>query len=142
MPSLPLQSPARFVPPFAVSFANSTGDSDVVSAANPLPVTAASASAPAVLAGSVSASGVLGPFQPVTGRPVMLSLAGTWAGQVKVLRSTDGGATKMPLTALGQAYGTYATNICEPVWEDGELGASLYLDVTLSSGAISYRMGQ
>ena len=142
MPSLPLLSPARYAPPFAVSFANAAGDSDVVSAANPLPVATAPASAPAALAGSVSATGVIGPFQPVAGRPVMLSLAGTWAGQVKVLRSTDGGATKLPLTALGQAYGTYAANICEPVWEEGEVGASLYLDVTLSSGAISYRMGQ
>ncbi len=142
MPSLPLQSPARFVPPFAVSFANVAGDSDVVSAANPLPVAAAPATAPAVLAGSVNASGVLGPFQPVAGRPVMLSLAGTWAGQVKVMRSTDGGTTKQPLTALGQAYGTYVANIYEPVWEEGEIGASLYLDITLSSGSISYRMGQ
>ncbi len=142
MPSMPIQNPARYVPPFAVSFANTIGDSDVVSAANPLPVISVAATAPSPLAGSLSTSGVLGPFLPITGRPVMLSLTGTWVGQVKLLRSTDGDTTKLALTAMGQTYGSYTANICEPVWEDGELGASLYLDVTLTSGSLNYRMGQ
>lgn len=142
MPSVPLLNPAPYAPPFAMSFANAGGSTDVVSATNPLPVTSAAATSPTPLNGSASANGVLGPFQPVPGRPVMLSLSGTWAGTVKIVRSTNGGTTKLPLTAMGQAYGSFTANMCEPVWEEGEVGATLYLDVTLTSGSLTYRMGQ
>ena len=142
MSSIPLLSPARFAPPFAMSFANPVGDIDVVSATNPIPVASAPLAAATALAGSIAATGVRGPFQPVLGRSVMLSLAGTWVGTVRLLRSVDGGTTKLPLTAMGQTYGSYTANICEPVWEEGEVGATLYLDVTLSSGSLTYRMGQ
>lgn len=142
MTAAPLQPPARYVAPFAVSFANTNGDSDVVSSANPLPVTSAAAASPTPLAGTASVSAVFGPFLAVLGRPVMLALSGTWAGQVRVLRSTDGGTTKLPLTALGAAYGSYTANLCEPVWEEGEAGVRLYLDATLTSGSLTYRMGQ
>lgn len=142
MPSTPLQTPGRFVAPVAVSFANPAGDSEVVSGANPLPVYAAPLAPPAALAGLATASGVFGPFAPRLGQPVMLALSGTWSGTVRVLRSTDGGATKLALTALGQPYGIYTANLCEAVWEDGEAGAALYLDVTIAGGALTYRMGQ
>lgn len=142
MPSTPLQSPARYVAPVAVSFANASGDSDVVSPANPLPVYAAASAAPVALAGSTATSALLGPFRPQLGRPVMLALTGTWGGTVKILRSTDNGASRLALTALGQPYGSYTGNLCEPVWEEGEAGVALYLDVTLSSGSLTYRMGQ
>jgi hypothetical protein len=142
MSSIPLLSPARFAPPFAMSFANPVGDIDVVSATNPIPVASAPLAAATALAGSIAATGVRGPFQPVLGRSVMLSLAGTWVGTVRLLRSVDGGTTKLPLTAMGQTYGSYTANICEPVWEEGEVGATLYLDVTLTSGSLTYRMGQ
>ena len=142
MTAAPLQPPARYVAPFAVSFANVNGDSDVVSSINPLPVSTAPSTPPAPLAGSASTSGVFGPFLAVLGRPVMLALSGTWVGQVRLLRSTDGGATKLPLTALGAAYGSYTANLCEPVWEEGEAGVRLYLDATLTSGSLTYRMGQ
>jgi hypothetical protein len=72
----------------------------------------------------------------------MLTLSGTWAGTVKLLRSVDGGTTRLPVTAAGQPYGTFTGNICEPVWEESEAAALLYLDVILSSGSLSYRMGQ
>jgi hypothetical protein len=142
MPSVPLLNPAPYAPPFAMSFANAGGSTDVVSSTNPLPVTSAAATSPSPLAGTANATAVLGPFIPVPGRPVMLSLAGIWAGTVKILRSTDGGTTRLPLTAMGQAYGVYTANLCEPVWEEGEVGAQLYLDVTRTSGSIVYRMGQ
>lgn len=142
MTASPLQPPARYVAPFAVAFANPTGDSDVVSASNPLPVSSAPATSPTPLAGTANATGVVGPFLPVSGRPVMLTLSGAWAGQVRIARSTDGGTTKLPLTAMGQVYGSYTGNLCEPVWDEGEVGARLYLDITLTSGSVAYRMGQ
>lgn len=142
MTAAPLQPPARYVAPFAVSFANANGDSDVVSSTNPLPVSSAASAPPTPLAGTATISGIVGPFLPVLGRPVMLALSGTWAGQVRLLRSADGGTTKLALTALGQAYGIYTANLCEPVWEEGEAGVRIYLDVTLASGLLTYRMGQ
>lgn len=142
MPPSPLQNPARFVPPFAVSFANASGESDVVSAANPLPVSTIASAAPASLSGTATSSETVGPFLPIAGRPVMLTLSGTWSGSVSIRRSADGGTTKLPITALGKPYGTYSANICEPVWEEGEAGIQLYLAVTLASGTVSYRMGQ
>jgi len=142
MTSAPLQQQARFVAPVAVSFANTAGDSDVVSQANPLPVYTATPASPAPLAGTATANGVFGPFTPAMGRAVMLSLSGAWTGAVKLLRSADGGTTRLGLTALGQAYGSFTANVCEPVWEESEAGALLYLDATIASGSLTYRMGQ
>jgi hypothetical protein len=99
MPSTPLNTPARYVPPFAMAFANAAGDSDVVSSANTLPVATAPIVSPAPLEGVADITGTSAHFIPVPGRPVMLSLSGTWTGTVKILRSTDGGSTRLPLTA-------------------------------------------
>ena len=94
------------------------------------------------LAGSSSASGSFGPFVPELGRPIRLTTAGTWTGSVQLLRSTDGGTTRLPLTAGGQGWGSYTANANEAVTEESESGATYYLGVTLSSGTISYRMAQ
>lgn len=142
MPSIPIQSPASYVPSRAAAFADVDGTSMLVSASNPMPVSIGAAAAAAALAGSSTASGVLGPFLPVAGRPVVLALSGTWSGTVAVQRSTNGGTTKLPLTVAGAVWGQFTTNACEPVWEESEAGAALYLDVTLSSGTLAYRLAQ
>lgn len=142
MPSIPIQSPASYVPSRAAAFADVDGTSMLVSANNPMPVAIGPAAAAAALAGSSAASAVLGPFLPVAGRPVVLALSGTWSGTVMVQRSTNGGTTKLPLTIGGVAWGQFTTNVCEPVWEESEAGAALYLDVTLSSGTLTYRLAQ
>jgi hypothetical protein len=142
MPTSPLKTPAGYVPQMAIAFANTAGDADIVSATNPIPTVVQPFTAAAALAGSLSASGQAGPFQPKTGRAVVLTLTGTWTGTVKLLRSVDGGATKQPVTANGMAYGVFTANACEPVWEESEAAALLYLDVTLTSGTVSYRLGQ
>jgi hypothetical protein len=142
--SLPITAPAGYYPPFALAYADEDGDGVIVAAANPLPVAVAEA-APAVstpLAGSTSASGVLGPFAPVAGRAIWLSLSGTWTGTVRVERSVDGGTTKLPLTAGGEPWAMFTANACEPVAEDGESGAAYYLDATLASGTLTYRLAQ
>lgn len=141
MPTTPIQSPASYVPSRATAFADSQGNSQLVSAANPLPVTF-DAGTTTALAGTTSVTSVLGPFTPLVGRAVVLALSGTWSGTVKVRRSSDGGTTKLPLTAGGSAWGEFIGNCCEPVWEESETGASLYLDVTLSSGTLAYRLAQ
>lgn len=142
MPITPLKTPAGYVPQMAVAFANANGDAEPVSASNPLPFQEQPFAAAPAIAGTVSASGVVGPFAPRAGRAVMLMLSGTWTGSVKVVRSVDGGATKTGLTAGGAPWGVYAANVCEPVWEESEAAATLYLDITLTAGALTYRLGQ
>jgi len=114
-----------------------------VSSAALLPVSLGStAPAPAALSGTLAASGSVGPFTPVAGQPVILALSGTWSGSVRPLRSTDGGTTRLPLTMAGAAWAQYSANCCEPVWEEYEAGAQLYLSGTVTSGSIAYRVSQ
>ena len=143
MPSPPIQSPSAYSVSRAVAFADIDGAATLVSATSPLPVTAmASSGSPTPLAGNASTSSVVGPFAPVTGRAVILSLQGTWTGTVTVLRSTDSGTTKLPLTVAGSAWGAFASNCCEAIWEESEAVARLYLDIALASGNVTYRLAQ
>ena len=139
---IPVSAPAAYAPVSAIGFAEPDSTLAPVSADRPLPVSPVSIPAPTALIGSASASVVVGPFTPNSNKPVILSLTGTWSGTVKLVRSTDGGTTKLPLTAAGQAWGVFSANCCEPVWEETAVGAALYLDITLGSGMISYRVGQ
>ena len=142
MPDVPISFPARYAPGVAVHFAAASGSAATVSHAAPLPVEVKPAAAPAALTGTASASAIVGPFAPAPGRPVWLTLAGTWAGSVQLLRSSDGGTTRQPVTVGGAAWGRYAGNACEAAWEDSEAGAQLYLDVVLASGTLAYRLAQ
>jgi hypothetical protein len=148
----PIKMPAGYVPAFALGFSGPDGDLEVVDSTKPLPVALASADplavqpvfapAPSPLEGTSAASAVVGPFTPVVGRPVVLSLAGTWEGAVQLMRSVDGGLTSLSVTAGGFAWGRYTANACEQVWEEQEDGAQLSLDIALTSGTISYRIAQ
>lgn len=137
----PIQNPASYIPVQAVAFALPDGNSSLVSAGQPLPVTTV-APAAMPLAGTATATGQLGPFLPAAGRPVVLSLSGSWVGTVRVLRSADEGGTRLPLTIAGEPWGEFSANACEVVWEEYEEGARLYLDITLASGSLTYRVSQ
>lgn len=137
----PIQNPTGYAVPRVVAYTDVDGSMLQVAAATPLPVTLGT-SATTVLAGAANASTVAGPYQPALGRPVMLVLTGTWTGTVSVTRSIDGGATRQPLTVNGAAWGQYSVNVCEPVWDESEAAARLYLDITVTSGSVSYRMAQ
>ncbi|WP_296680445.1 hypothetical protein [Novosphingobium sp.] len=145
MPNSPIQSPANFVPSRAAAYSDVDGTALLVSASNPLPVTLSATTGtatPSPLTGTSAVSGVLGPYQPAVGKPVILVLSGTWTGTVKVTRSTDGGTTKTPLTVAGTAWAQFTSSCCEAVWEESDSNARLYLDVTLTSGTLAYRMAQ
>jgi hypothetical protein len=141
---LPITTPAGYHPSFALAFADEDGNGVVIDHDNPLPVAISAAAPPTStpLAGSTSASGMLGPFAPVAERAIWLSLSGSWTGTVTLKRSVDGGTTRHPLTAGGEPWATFTANACEPVAEDGENGAAYYLDVALASGTITYRLAQ
>ena len=147
MNDIPISYPARYAPGVALNFADPSGGAVQVSQTAPLPVTISatssggSASAPP-LSGLTSAAVTVGPFAAAQGKPIVLALSGTWTGTVQLLRSTDGGVTRFPLTLGGAAWARYQANVCEPVWEESESAATFYLQLTPSSGAILYRLAQ
>jgi hypothetical protein len=139
-----IQAPAGFVPQHAISFAATGGEATLVGPAQPLPVTPALAAAnSAPLAGTTNSPAMIGPFSPDSGRPIWLTLTGDWSGSVVLLRSRDGGATKLPLTySDGSPKGSCALNVNAPIAQEPVTGATYYLDAMLSSGTLAYRMEQ
>lgn len=138
---LPIQSPSGYAATRAVAFADTDGSALIASAATPMPVTLLAAPA-TPLAGTAATSAIFGPYQPALGRDIVLTLSGTWTGTVRLLRSVDGGATKLPVTIGGAAWAQFSANCCEPVWDEPESAARLYLDIALTSGSLNYRLAQ
>ncbi len=139
---LPVSAPAGFAPLAAIGFTQADATLSPVSSTTPLPVTVQGSSPSAPLEGTATGPATAGPFALTSASPVILSLSGTWTGTVRVLRSVDGGATRLPLTMAGQPFATYTGNCCEAVWEEGASGAELYLNIALTSGTLSYRIEQ
>lgn len=138
-----VEIPGGFVPQYAVAFGAVDAPAVAVHASNPLPVrSVAQPAGTTALAGSIAASGTVGPFVPELGHPIRVTLSGSWSGVIELLRSADGGATKLPLTAGGERWGRFIANANEMVAEEYEAGASYYLGVTLQAGTLSYRVAQ
>ncbi|HKX78534.1 MAG TPA: hypothetical protein VJM34_08445 [Novosphingobium sp.] len=139
-----VSAPARFVPQQAMALGQVGEDAVAVGPNNPIPVVARrppAATSPAV-AGATAASTLIGPFTPELDRPIWVTLSGTWAGSVEVQRSIDGGATRLPLTIAGQPWARFTGNAQEVVGEESSGPATYYLNVTLSSGTLAYRIAQ
>lgn len=138
----PIEMPAGYLPATALAYATPDGRGALISAASPLPVAAAiRAAASAALADTTSVSVVAGPFTPDLARPIWLTLTGSWAGSAALLRSTDGGATRLPATLAGAALG-WTANLNEAVAEESCAGATWYLAITLTAGTLTYRVAQ
>ncbi len=141
----PIQNPTGYAIPRAVAYADVDGSMLQVSSAAPLPVAVLAgggSTATTPLTGTAATTSVVGPYQPTIGRAVMLLLTGTWTGTVKVTRSVDGGTTKQPLTINGNVWGQFTANCCEAVWDESETAARFYLDITLTTGSVTYRVAQ
>lgn len=151
-PTKPISLPAGFAPAFAIGFSDQTGELAIVDSGRPLPVAlpedatitlqAANPAAPPALEGQTSVSALVGPYVPIAGKPIVLTLGGGWQGSVQVERSTDAGATRHGLTVAGAPWGQFTANACEIVWSEEEDGAELYLDVAIASGTLDYRIAQ
>lgn len=141
MQPLPILSPANYAAASAMGYADAAGLLSLVTPHSPLPVTMSGAATPAALTGIAANSAVVGGFAPARGVPVVVSLRGTWQGSVQVMRSTDGGATLDPLTVGGTPWAQFNTNACEAVWEENDPAATLHLVITLTTGAVTYRLG-
>jgi hypothetical protein len=133
--------PAGFAPAYAVGFSDTDGQLALVSDVAPLPV-ATALPAPAPLTGQSSASEMAGPFEATPGRVVVVTLGGQWDGTVRLLRSSDGGLTKVPLRAGGLPWAEYSQPGTEQAWLESEEGASFYLDIELTGGNLTYRVSQ
>lgn len=151
-PTKPISLPAGYAPAFAIGYSDAGGELAVVDSASPLPVSLpsdspisvqqASPNTPPALQGTTAATLLAGPFEPAPGLPIVVTLSGIWEGVVQLERSSDSGATRHRLTAGGASWGRFTTNACEFVWEEHEENAELYLDITITSGSLSYRIAQ
>ena len=139
---IPVRFPAGYASASAIAYTSDSGDVVLVGGNEPLPVIMQPAAVPASLAGTTSQSVLAGPFVPAAGQPVVLQLTGEWTGSVILQRSTDGGATRVPVTAGGLAWGVFTANACEPVWVEQEADAELYLQIDIAQGALAYRLSQ
>ncbi|MBT8427685.1 MAG: hypothetical protein KJO02_06620 [Erythrobacter sp.] len=139
---IPLQTPAGFATAFALGLDDGSGNLALVSDTRPLPVQTTPPAAPAALEGQASSDILAGPFAPSALSTIYCNLSGDWTGSVTVRRSTDAGSTLHPLTLAGGAWGIFTANACEPVWEESEAGATLWLDCKIASGTLSYRLSQ
>lgn len=137
-----IESPAKYATSFAVGYSDPAGDLALVTASTPLPVSLQASAPPPPMAGIASASGLIGPYSAASGVPIHLQLDGTWQGRVSLVRSVDGGATTHGLTAAGMRWASFTADVNEVVWQDSDASATFYLDITLSSGAVSYRVSQ
>lgn len=152
MPDKPtIANPAAYVAPFALGFADENGALTLVSNETPLPIAGSGSgstggqgtdSLPDPMMGAASTSTLAGPFAAVAGYPIHLTLSGTWAGTVTMLRSVDAGTTRLPLTAGGMVWARFTGNANEAVWQETESGAEFYLDIVLDSGTLDYRVAQ
>lgn len=138
----PIQTPSGYAPAEAVGYADADTNLVLVSEQQPLPVWPTAPAAPAPLMGTAAQSELAGPYVPVTERPIVVTLGGVWSGTVRLLRSTDGGATLASLRVGGVAWGEYVAPGCEQAWTESENGASFYLDIALASGSVDYRVSQ
>lgn len=139
----PISTPAGFAPAFAIGFADAQDKLTTVTETEPLPVMVANAaSAPPALTGQSSVPALAGPFTATPGLPVTVALSGTWTGTAQLLRSINGGTTKLPLRVGGSIWGTFSEPGVEQVWVDNEAGVSFYLDLIPASGTINYRVSQ
>lgn len=137
-----IESPAGYATSFAIGYADPAGDLALVTAAAPLPVTCQSATPPPPMAGTADASAQIGPFSAAPAIPIHLQLGGTWEGRVSLVRSVDSGVTTQGLTIGGMRWASYTANANEPAWQDSDASATFYLDITLASGAVAYRVSQ
>lgn len=104
------------------------------------------------LSGSVSdtTAHLLGPFVPQLARDIWLTLNATASasGTAQLLRSTDGGTTRVGLTAGGQPWASFPFSgavgaiVNEQIASETDAAATYYLSITLTAGAVAWRIAQ
>lgn len=137
-----LDTPGGFAPGFAVGFDDGSGAFAYASPQRPLPTLVSSPAAPPALEGETTTAILAGPFAPVQMMPVYCTLSGDWQGSVRLMRSTDAGASLHPVTAGGASWANFTGNACEVVWQETETQATLWLECAPVAGTLAYRVSQ
>lgn len=141
--SPPIATPGRFVPLQALAFGLPGEVAAAVARTNPLPIAVTRIAATATpMTGTVNATTLAGPFLPELGRPIWITLSGEWLGSARLLRSTDGGVTRLPLTVGGSPWAEFIANANEAIGEESDAAATYYLDIVLTTGTLTYRVAQ
>jgi len=94
------------------------------------------------LAAFAAGTATIGPLSPIAGKEIWVTLSGTWIGSAQLVRSTDGGTTKLPLTVGGSGWGSFTTNANEQVAYPSDASGTYYLVATVTSGTLTYRVAQ
>lgn len=96
------------------------------------------------LTGTVSSGQSIntGMLSPDTGYYLYLTLTGSWTGTVVVQHSTDNGVTWNAVTTNGQPAGTYIRNCDEDVLKVSDPNSKYRLAISVTSGALAYRLAQ
>lgn len=139
---IPVDAPGGFAPLTALGWIDASGHCHPVAHDNGLPVAAARAASPEPLAGMAAGPQVVGPFVAVSDRPVYLTLSGNWQGEVRLMRSAPSSSVRHPLTFAGEEWGLFDRKLCEAVWQEGEEGAALWLELAPTAGNVTYRVAQ
>jgi hypothetical protein len=113
------------------------------------PFTAAT-STPLTAAISDTATHALGPFTPQLSRQIWLTLNATAAasGTAQLLRSNDGGTTRIGITQSGNIAASYQFSgvtgaiVNEPILAETDATAVYFLMITLTAGSITVRIAQ
>lgn len=115
--------------------------SSTLSVTNPMFVSLSNgASGLSPVTGLFNATGYSAPFAPIAGRAFNFTATGTFVGTIVLVRSFDGGVTKVPLTALGSSLYTFTGPFSESYTED-ESGVQYFLQCSAyTSGTINYRL--
>jgi hypothetical protein len=93
---------------------------------------------------------IIGPFTPELNRSIYLELVATSAasGTYKILRSRDGGTTKLQMTVDTDLWGSYSISTATGVIFNEEIDSptssafTYYLSFSLTAGSITYNMFQ
>lgn len=97
-----------------------------------------------------TAAHTLGPFTPQLSRQIWLTINATAAatGAAQLLRSNDGGTTKIGVTQNGGLAASYQFSavtgaiVNEPVLTETDATATYFLSISLTAGSVTVRMAQ
>jgi hypothetical protein len=110
----------------------------------------AATSTPLTAAINDTAAHAIGPFAPQLARRIWLTINATAAasGTAQLVRSNDGGTTRIGLTQGGGIAGTYRFTgvsgaiVNEPVLTETDASATYYVLITLTAGSVTVRLAQ
>lgn len=136
-------APVDCIPTQALAFGTAEAPARFGSDDTPLAVgPSMTANAAAPLAGTATATILIGPCRPDLGRDIRMTLGSGWSGKPQLLRSSDGGSKPLPLTIGGEEWTRFTVNSNETVATDSDAAATYYLLIAQVLRTLDYRVAQ